>query len=120
MNNLREVTPVDHIIAQHGGTTSAMERLPHRLRQSKGAITDQSTRIVELVRENGHLLQEIALLEEERKPYSDFHQKIIEAYKILRSALHILSSRIAISEQGLLDSRGVDPQTMRKDDETLF
>jgi hypothetical protein len=45
-----EITPLDHRIAEQGGTTSAIAGLPHRIQKTKGRIIDKD-RIEELTRD---------------------------------------------------------------------
>ena len=52
---------LDDRIARHGGTTSSYEELPHRFRISKKHQSmTPSERVVELIKTNGFLLQELA------------------------------------------------------------
>ena len=53
------ITPLDHYIAQRGGTTTSIERLPHRLQMAKSKTNPTRE---ELIKENNRLREEISLL----------------------------------------------------------
>ena len=95
-----DVTALDHQISIHGGTSSTIECLPHRLRISKvQQISSPQQRIEELVRDVGHLNQEMSYYKDTRKIF----MKLFEAVKISNEALQAAVSEadreLAISEQ---------------------
>ena len=94
------VAPIDHEIALHGGSTSTLECLPHRLRISKAQpATDPKSRIEELQRENGHLRREITYYKDTLAVHVKFFDSIQVCAQELRDALTEASRGIAISEQ---------------------
>lgn len=56
---LEEITPIDHEILRQGGTSSNIERLPSRLRQSKRSSSDLGQQIEDLVYEVSYLKAEL-------------------------------------------------------------
>jgi hypothetical protein len=95
----KEITPLDNWILQQGGTTSTIERLPHRARQAKTRHTTDQARIDELTWENSYLRAEIAQQEDVGAAFNDLRVKTVEVFKILRQALHDLSDRVEKSDQ---------------------
>jgi hypothetical protein len=95
----QEITPLDNWILQKGGTTSTIERLPHRAREAKTRHTTDQARIDELTWENSYLRAEVAQREDVCAALNDLRAKTIEAFQILRQALHDLSDRVQISDQ---------------------
>ena len=80
-----QLTALDHEISTRGGTTSAIENLPHRLRISKAARSgDQKQQIEELTRENGYLRQELAFYKDKERlnvRLSGSLESILQRYK---------------------------------------
>jgi len=72
-----DVTSLDHWIANHGGTTSTYEELPHRI-QSSTYIPPQSLeqRVEELTREKSFLLQELVYVKTSRAAEAKFFQSV--------------------------------------------
>lgn len=72
-----DVTSLDHWIANHGGTTSTYEELPHRIQSSK-YIPPQSLeqRVEELTREKSFLLQELVYFKASRAAEAKFFQSV--------------------------------------------
>ncbi len=104
-----EITPLDHTIERHNGTTSNLDCLPHRLRISKQqTAVSPMQRIHELTRENGYLREELAMYKETRGALRDLQEKSKKAHQILNDALQDVSRKIARSERRLLDYWGVN------------
>ena len=83
-----DVTAPDHQIAVHGGTTSTIECLPHRLRISKGQRTSgPQQRIEELVRDVGHLNQELSYYKDTRKVLMKLFDSVKASHEALRVAM---------------------------------
>lgn len=61
-----DVTSLDYLIANHGGTTSAFEELPHRIQSSKYPPQSPEQRVEELTREKSFLLQELVYFKASR------------------------------------------------------
>ena len=94
------VTPLDNRISQLGGTTSTLECLPQRLRIAKSSrrVSPQQ-RIEELIRENGHLRQELAYHKDTRVACLKFFEATRHAQQLLHNAIAEMSRKAAISEQ---------------------
>ena len=103
------ITPLDHFISQNGGTTSAIDMLPHQLQRSKVRPTIQE-RIEELTRENGRLRQELALHNETYTATIALYTKAQEAFTILQDALRNISEKRTMSEKSLLDYWGISTE----------
>lgn len=101
-----EVNPLDHRIGTHGGTTSNLEYLPHRLKVNKHPVSSED-RIRDLTRENGYLRQELALHKDIRRTLLELKEKTEKAQFYLHDALQDASSKMARGEQRLLDYWGI-------------
>ncbi|KAI9736719.1 MAG: hypothetical protein M1834_000923 [Cirrosporium novae-zelandiae] len=116
-----EVTSLDHRIARHGGTSSGLEILRHRVEKAKrDPQPDYSKRIEELVRENGYLRQEISYFKETRQGLLDLHATTIDIYQQLERALQTLSEKVAMSERDMLEYWGIKPSELEGDEVKLF
>ena len=111
-----DVTPLDHWIATHGGTTSSYEELPHRIQKSKGhqPLTPEE-RVEELTHEKSFLLQELAYHKEIRAAESRFLEKATELRAELQvvltefdQALHKRWRERTQAELGLCSYWGID------------
>ena len=103
-----EVTSLDARIAQAGGTSSRIELQPHRLRQTKKQPSvSLSMQREELIRENGHLKQEVVFYQESRNAMLDFYSGVSEAYHGLRKALRELSEKLALAEGNIEEYWGI-------------
>ena len=111
-----DITPLDHHIAQGGGTTSAYEELPHRLKLSKKhqPLTSEE-RVIELTYEKSFLQQELVYWKETRSA----EMKFLEQATMLRTeigaalakfdrALDERSRRRARAESDLCSYWGID------------
>lgn len=95
-----DVTALDHHIAVHGGTTSTIECLPHRLRISKVQRTSgPQQRIEELVRDVGHLNQELSYYKDTRKVLMKLFDSVKASHEALQVAVAEADRELAISEQ---------------------
>jgi hypothetical protein len=74
------ITPLDHALHQRGHKTTELERLPMLLEASK---SDSSPTIVDLLRENGRLREEVAYHQE----LSRALMGVLESTKLARCAL---------------------------------
>ena len=98
-----DVTALDHQIAVHGGTTSTIKCLPHRLRISKGQRTSgPQQRIEELVRDVGHLNQELSYYKDTRKVLMKLFDSVKASHEALQVAVAEADRELAISEQRYL------------------
>lgn len=110
-----EITLLDHRIAERGGTTSAIARLPHRIQKTKSKISDKE-RIEELTRDLQGQLQENENLKRVNYELNRFREQVVVGYQGLRNALHELSTRVALSEQELSEYWGFDLDDTAEDD----
>ena len=98
-NQPREITSLDARIANAGGTSSRLELQPHRLSETKiRPAKSAAAQLEDLVRENGHLRQEIAFYQESRNAMLAFHDQVLGVYKGLQGALRDLSEKMACAE----------------------
>jgi hypothetical protein len=103
------ITALDLHIAQHGGTTTSIERLPHRLQQSKRQnILNPNQRIEELVKETGRLREEIAFHVETQRALMALFETAKEAFETLREGLQVTSERLFNTERSLLEYWGIE------------
>jgi predicted acylesterase/phospholipase RssA len=103
-----EVTALDHLIGDHGGTTSTLECLPHRLRLTKEKEPETLKEHIEkLTRENGYLRQELAYYKETREILMRLYGSINESHRLMEDALCEASKGFATSEQRLLEYWGI-------------
>lgn len=95
-----DVTALDHHIAAHGGTTSTIECLPHRLRVSKvQRVSGPQQRIEELVRDVGNLNQELSYYKDTRKVLMKLFNSVKASHDALQAAVTEADRELAISEQ---------------------
>jgi hypothetical protein len=103
-----EISPLDHRILQNGGTTSNIERLPNRTRQGKLRQTTDRARIDELTWENSYLRAEAAHREENATALNEFRLQTVEAFNLLRRALHNLCDKVEKSDRAKAEYWGID------------
>lgn len=116
-----EITSLDARIAQAGGTSSRLELLPNRLRETKlQPSTSAAIHLEDLTRENGYLRQEIVFYQESRNAMLAFHSQTLEAYKGLQSALKELSEKLALADSRLERYWGISLNGTRKADVTVL
>ena len=116
----RDVTALDHQISVHGGTTSTIECLPHRLRISKVQRTSgPQQRIEELVRDVGHLHQELSYYKDTRKVLVKLFNSVKASHEALQVAVAEADLDLGISEQRYV-SYWVPHRDDRTIEETIF
>jgi len=99
-----DVTPIDHRIAHHGGSTSTLKCLPYCLRISKAQpATGPKERIEELQRENGHLRRELTYYKDTRGVLMKLFDSIQACHQSLEKALTEATRGVAMSEQRFVD-----------------
>ena len=86
-----DVISLDHWIANHGGTTSTYEKLPHRIQFSK-YISPQSSeqRVEELTREKSFLLQKLIYF----KTFRAAETRLFESITTLCTEMEGVSARL--------------------------
>ncbi|KAL8788256.1 MAG: hypothetical protein Q9213_001776 [Squamulea squamosa] len=118
--SIPDVTALDHMIAGHGGTTSTIDDLPHRLRISKNKqVPTPTQRIEELTREIGYLRQELAYYKDTRRALTKFFAVAQSAHEALRRGIAEASHEIAIAEQAMLAYWNIHPSDGNAED-TVF
>jgi hypothetical protein len=110
-----EITLLDHRIAEIGGTTSAIARLPHRIQKTKRPVSDKE-RIVELTRDFESQLEENDHIKRVNFELNRFREQVVVVFQGLRNSLHELSTRVALSEQELSMYWGFDLDMTAEDD----
>ncbi|KAL6716965.1 hypothetical protein ACLMJK_004878 [Lecanora helva] len=116
-----EITQLDARIARAGGTSFRIEIQPHQLQQTKRKVYSSATKERDdLVRENGHLRQEIVFYQESRNAMLAFHAQAMEAYDGLRAALRELSEKLAAAEGRLETYWGISLNGSVKNDVTVL
>ena len=98
-----EITPVDHEILRHGGTSSNIERLPSRLKQSKRSSTDLRQQIEGLVYEVSYLKAELQWQKESRQILQQFQERTFQLFHMIEDALAQATSKLHESERRYLN-----------------
>ena len=107
-----EITPVDHEILRHGGTSSNIERLPSRLKQSKRSSTDLRQQIEELVYETSYLRAELQWQKESRQTLLQFQERMFQLFHMMEDALAQATSKLQESERRYLNVWTLDTTKM--------
>ncbi|KAL3441479.1 hypothetical protein BJX65DRAFT_322259 [Aspergillus insuetus] len=97
-----EVTPQDHQILCHGGTTSTLERLPSRLRQSKPPTKNLKKRIEDLAYEVSYLKAEVSWHIESKQALLQFQEQMYQLFHQMEDALVQVNARMQEAEQRYL------------------
>ncbi|KAL4948717.1 hypothetical protein BDW69DRAFT_198672 [Aspergillus filifer] len=100
-----EITPQDHQILCHGGTSSNLERLPSRLQQSKAPTTKHE--IEDLAYEISYLKAELSWNTESKQALLQFQEEMYMVFCKIDNALAQLSARLQGAEQRYLNLWGV-------------
>ena len=111
MANLPEITALDVQIQRSGGQTfrtilssSHMQKeKPSELKNDKSEYASLS-----LVRENGHLRQELAHCKSSLQAMAIFWEKSQKAFLDLQTALQELSTKLDLVDRSLLAEMGID------------
>jgi predicted RNase H-like nuclease (RuvC/YqgF family) len=98
-----EITPADHEILRHGGTSSNIERLPSRLKQSKRSSTDLRQQIESLVYEVSYLKAELQWQKESRQILQQFQERMFQLFHMMEDALAQATSKVHESERHYLN-----------------
>lgn len=104
----------------HGGTTSTLDNLPHRVQQLKSLPLDPQSRIEELVRENQYLRQEISRLTQVNDALLALRESFMEVFYCSRTALQTLSDKMATADRELADYWDLRLDEAQEDDITVF
>jgi hypothetical protein len=110
-----EVTPQDHQIFCHGGTTSNIERLPSSLRRSKVPTKSMKKQIEDLAYEVSYLKAEVSWHSETKQVLLQFHDQIYQIFHKVEDALAQVNARLEAAEQRYLGLWGLTPNANRDD-----
>lgn len=98
-----EITPTDHEILRHGGTSSNIERLPSRIQRSKLSSPNYRQKIEDLAYEVSYLKAEVQWQKENKQIFLQFHQRMFELFRAMEDALTQTCMRMEESEKRYLD-----------------
>ncbi|KAL4927722.1 uncharacterized protein BDV17DRAFT_299038 [Aspergillus undulatus] len=103
-----EITPQDHQVLCHGGTSSNLERLPSRLQQHKSP-SPRNTRshLEDLAYETSYLKAELAWKAESMRSFFRFQEEMYIIFHKIEDALGDLNIRLQEAEQRYLGLWGV-------------
>ncbi len=82
----QKITLLDHQISKHGGTASAIARLPNRIQRNKIRISDKE-RIEELTQDLNAQVEENDHLKRVNYELNGFRQKVMLIFQDLQNAL---------------------------------
>ncbi|KAL3459622.1 hypothetical protein BJX64DRAFT_279123 [Aspergillus heterothallicus] len=105
-----EVTPQDHQIFCHGGTTSNIERLPSSLRRSKVPIKSMKKQIEDLAYEVSYLKAEVSWHSESKQALLQFQEQMYQLFHQMEEALVQVNARMQEAEQRYLSLWGLTAQ----------
>ncbi|KAF5861171.1 hypothetical protein ETB97_000545 [Aspergillus alliaceus] len=94
-----EVTPVDHEILRHGGTSSNIERLPSRLQRSKRVSTDLRRQLEDLTYDVSNLRAELQWQKESKQALLQFQEDVFRIFHMIEDMLVQVTARLRDSEQ---------------------
>ncbi|KAE8334776.1 hypothetical protein BDV24DRAFT_156598 [Aspergillus arachidicola] len=103
-----EITPVDHEILRHGGTSSSIERLPSRLQRSKRASTDIRQQLEDLVYDASYLRAELQWQKESKQALLQFHEDMFRIFHMIEDMLVQVTARLRDSEQRYFEVLGFE------------
>ncbi|KAE8383878.1 hypothetical protein BDV26DRAFT_287292 [Aspergillus bertholletiae] len=103
-----EITPVDHEILRHGGTSSSIERLPSRLQRSKRASTDIRQQLEDLVYDASYLRAELQWQKESKQALLQFHEDMFRIFHMVEDMLVQVTTRLRDSEQRYFEVLGFE------------
>ncbi|KAE8396866.1 hypothetical protein BDV37DRAFT_293109 [Aspergillus pseudonomiae] len=103
-----EITPVDHEILRHGGTSSSIERLPSRLQRSKRASTDIRQQLEDLVYDASYLRAELQWQKESKQALLQFHEEMFHIFHKIEDMLVQVTARLRDSEQRYFEVLGFE------------
>ncbi|KAL4915062.1 hypothetical protein BDW62DRAFT_204040 [Aspergillus aurantiobrunneus] len=102
-----EVTPQDHEILCHGGTSSNIERLPSRIQQSKLPARSMKKQIEELAYEVSYLKAEVSWHSESKQAFFQFQEQMYQLFHKMEDALVEVNIRLQEAEQRYLGFWGI-------------
>jgi uncharacterized protein YukE len=105
-----EVTPQDHQILRHGGTSSTIERLPSRLQRSKRSSIELRQQIEDLTYEVSYLKGELSWHQESKKALFQLQEEMYQLFHKMEDALVQVSTKLRESEEHYLSLWGLDAE----------
>lgn len=101
-----EVTPQDHRILCHGGTSSNLERLPSRLQKSKAPVRGH---VEDLAYEISYLKAELSWNIESKQALLQLQKEIYTIFYKMEDILGQANARLERAEQRYLSLWGLAP-----------
>ncbi|KAB8227268.1 hypothetical protein BDV23DRAFT_175060 [Aspergillus alliaceus] len=111
-----EVTPQDHEILRHGGTSSNIERLPSRLQQSKMQPRSLRKQVEDLAYEVSYLKAELSWHSETKQALLQFQEQMYGLFHNMEDALVQVNIRLRNAEQRYLSLWGLEDCDSRSGD----
>ncbi|EEH04639.1 conserved hypothetical protein [Histoplasma capsulatum G186AR] len=104
-----EISPLDHQILLHGGTSSHLERLPSRAKKAKNRssscyVDDQ---ILDLTFENSYLRAELSLLEEYKHALMNLKSIMIYVSGMMEETLSETTQQLNEADKNYLKLHGI-------------
>jgi hypothetical protein len=119
-STIPEPKPLDHRILQHGGTTSTLDILPHRVQLSKSQPVDSASRIEELIHEVDYLRKEIVRLKKREEALLGLRECFIQVFYSSRTALQQFSDKAMAADRELSGYWGLQLDDTEEEDIVMF
>jgi len=95
---------LDRTIAQFGGSTVALERLPCRMQAAKLSTPSTTQEAIEdLTKRNGSLIQEVEFLKAYREAYTRINQATTDVLHVLHKTCDDAACQVAMATEALMD-----------------
>ncbi|KAE8396947.1 hypothetical protein BDV37DRAFT_289844 [Aspergillus pseudonomiae] len=108
-----EITPQDHHILRHGGTSSNIERLPSRLRQSKSPPRSLKKQVEDMAYEVSYLKAELLWHAETKQALLQFQDQMYDIFNKMEDALVQVNVRLRDAENRYLEIWGLNGRECR-------
>lgn len=103
-----EITPIDHELLRHGGTSSNIKRLPFHLQQSKCSLSDLRQQVEDLVYEVSYLKAELQWQRESQQALQQFQEHMFQLFHMMEDALAQTTLRLHESKRSYLNLWNLD------------
>lgn len=103
-----EITPQDHHILRNGGTSSSIERLPSRLRQSKPPPRSLKKQVEDMAYEVSYLKAELLWHAETKQALLQFQDQVYDIFNKMEDALVQINVRLRDAENRYLGIWGLN------------
>ncbi|KAB8213121.1 hypothetical protein BDV33DRAFT_197091 [Aspergillus novoparasiticus] len=107
-----EITPVDHEILRHGGTSSNIERLPSRLRRSKQVSTYLRQQLEDLTYEGSYLRAKLQWQKESKQALLQFQEDVSRIFHLNEEMLVQVTARLRDSERRYFQVLGFESKSV--------